>query len=375
MDYSPGLEGVVAGTTAISNVEGAIGRLSYRGVSIEELVEMEYLDVMHLVLFDSLPDRMERDRLATFLFEHGRLTNEESELISRLPNSLHPMALVQSVIPLLQLHDVDFDDRGNEASQGLQIIAKYPMIIAEISRLKGGPGDTSLYDDSRDYLAGYLAMMNGKVLSQDAVTCFKVVQLLQMEHSFNAGTFAGRVIGSTLAGVPAVLSGSVGALSGVLHGGADQAALQAAREAGSPEAAADLVDGILASKGRLMGMGHREYRTVDPRSNIIKPMAERLCRGTAFEKDFDTLIAIESVFNQRMAEKGKEVWANLEFYKGVVYEALGIRPEYFTATFAMARSVGWLAHLLESRENNKIIRPAAHYIGRLVGELPSRPLS
>ncbi len=365
MNFIPGLEGVVAGETAISHVEGKVGRLSYRGVPIEKLVTMPYVDVLHLVLFDSLPTVEQNAALSDFLAAHGRLTSQEADLIKGMPEDLHPMAVIQAMIPLLQLSAATFDGRSEEAGQGLQIIARFPMLIAAIAG-KQKRIDLSLFDDSDDYLERFLAMMNGGLPSAEQLKCFQVVQVLQMEHSFNAGTFAGRVIGSTLATVPAVLSGSVGALSGVLHGGADQAALQAAREAGAPDAAAAFVDNILANKGRLMGMGHREYRTVDPRSAIIKPMAEALCKGTAYENDFETLLAIETVFNQRMAERGKEVWANLEFYKGVVFEALGIGPRFFTATFSMSRSVGWLAHLLESREDNKIIRPTAHYVGRKV---------
>ncbi|MBT4161856.1 MAG: citrate/2-methylcitrate synthase, partial [Gammaproteobacteria bacterium] len=189
------------------------------------------------------------------------------------------------------------------------------------------------------------------------------VQLLQIDHSFNAGTFASRVIGSTMAPVTAVLSGAVGALSGVLHGGADEAALSVAREVGSPENAEAYVDRLLSEKGRLMGMGHREYRTVDPRSLVLKPLARELCLGSDLENEFKTLLAIEEVFNRRMAERGKDVWANVEYYKGVVLEALGIEPAFFTTMFAMARTVGWLAHFMESRVNNRIIRPAAMYVG------------
>ena len=364
MSFVPGLEGVVVGETAISHVEGDIGRLSYRGVVIEDIVQMAYLDVVHLVLFGELPDANESQNLSRFMAEHGRLAEHERMLVQSLPDDLHPMQMLQSMIPVLS-PIVSTGDYSQDASQGLGIVARYPSLLAAIAERCGYGADPDLYDPDMDYLARFLTMMNGVPPTERELEIFKVVQLLQLEHSFNAGTFSTRVIASTLASVPAVLAGGVAALSGVLHGGADEAALRSAREMGEPENAMAYVDSVLAAKGRIMGMGHREYRVVDPRSNILKPLAIELCTGTAYEKDLKLVLALESAFNERMAEKGKQVWANLEFYKGVVYQALGVDVPFFTATFAMSRSVGWLAHLLESRENNRIVRPAAEYVGRL----------
>ncbi len=364
MSYVPGLEGVIVGETAISHVEGDIGRLSYRGVVIDEIITMDYLDVVYLVLFGEIPDADASAGLSDFMSLHGRLTETERSLIRAMPDELHPMRMLQSLIPALEIPRVNESDYSEDVFQGLVILARYPSLLAAVSERSGGKGNPDLYDTGSSYLARYLSMMTGSVPSEHELEVFKVVQLLQLEHSFNAGTFSTRVIASTLASVPAVLSGGVGALSGVLHGGADEAALKAAREMGEPEHASTYVDSVLKRKGRIMGMGHREYRVVDPRSNILKPLAVELCQGTPFEKDLRLLLALESAFNQRMAEKGKQVWANLEFYKGAVYQALGIDVPYFTTTFAMARSVGWLAHFLESRENNRIVRPAAEYVGQ-----------
>ena len=190
------------------------------------------------------------------------------------------------------------------------------------------------------------------------------LQILQLEHSFNAGTCTCRVTASTLAPVESALSSAVGALYGKLHGGADEAALNEALKVGSPENAKAYVLDLLANKGRLMGMGHREYKKLDPRAALLKPMAETLCKGTKYENVFLTLKEIEKEFNAQMHKKGKEVWANLEFYKGPVNLAIGIPASYFTAGFAMARSVGWLAHFLESRQDNRIMRPSALYVGK-----------
>ncbi len=363
MSYVPGLEGVIVGETGISNVEGEVGRLSYRGVSIETLVEWDYLDVVYLVLFGQAPQPDEKKAFRRYLANHGDLSAGDRDILRAMPATHHSMALLQGMIPLLSLSDETYAELGDEASRGLQVIAKYPALLAAIREQREADFVAGPFDFDEEYLSGFLSMFTRKSASARELAVFKTVQVMQLEHSFNAGTFATRVIGSTLAPVTSVLSGGVGALAGILHGGADEAALRAAYEVGRPEKAAAFVDDILANKGRLMGMGHREYRTVDPRSRILKPLAAELCNGTGHEVIFNVLLAIEVAFNSRMKEKGKDVWANLEFYKGVVYEALGISAEYFTATFAMARSVGWLSHFIESRQNNRIIRPAALYTG------------
>lgn len=181
------------------------------------------------------------------------------------------------------------------------------------------------------------------------------------------------MVGSTLAPVDAVFSAAIGALFGILHGGADQAALKDAKLVGSPENAEHYTDQLFADKALLMGMGHREYRTVDPRASILKPIAKALCLDSDYENEYLTLAALEAAFNSRMKAKGKEVWANVKFFKGAVYEAIGIPEDYFTALFAMSRCVGWLAHFVECRSDSKIIRPKAQYIGAAPRALTPSP--
>jgi len=371
MDYSPGLEGVVAGETAISNVEGDIGRLTYRGYAIEELVDQPYLAVMWLVLFGELPDGEQQVDLETFLKAHGKLKDEELTLLQHIPAGMHPMRMLQGIIPLLSIdRSFLFEDLDEEESCGLQVIARVPALISSFRHIQNG---TTIPDgdNGKSYLGNFLSVFTANdVVSEAHETVLSTVQILQMEHSLNVGTFTSRVVTSTLAPVDSAFSSAVGALYGILHGGADEAALNDAKRVGSPENAEAFIDDLLKNKGKLMGMGHREYRKIDPRSVILKPMAEKLCLGTEFENNYRTLEALEQVFNQRMNDKGKEVWANLEFYKGAVYEAIGIPSNYFTSVFAMSRMVGWLAHFIESRVDNKIIRPKANYIGADYRQVP-----
>jgi citrate synthase len=280
--------------------------------------------------------------------------------------------MLQGIIPLLSIdRSFTFEDLDEEESCGLQVIARIPALISSFRHIQDGT-EIPEADNGKSYLGNFLSVFTAcSSISESHESVLTTVQILQMEHSLNVGTFTSRVVTSTLAPVDSAFSSAIGALYGLLHGGADEAALNDAKKVGSPENAEAFINDLLSNKCKLMCMGHREYRKVDPRSVILKPMAERLCTGTEFENNFRTLEALEVVFNQRMNEKGKEVWANLEFYKGAVYEAIGIPSNYFTSVFAMSRMVGWLAHFIESRVDNKIIRPKANYIGLNHRPIPS----
>ncbi|MDC0996141.1 citrate/2-methylcitrate synthase [Pseudomonadales bacterium] len=368
MSYAKGLEGVVVDETKLSNVEGEIGRLTYRGYPIEALVSQDYVTVMWLVLFGDLPSDGQRLSLETYLSLHGSLCESDVNLLRSLQSTLHPMAMLQGMIPLLQMSDVNFSSLDSDASRGLQIVAKIPTLIAYYHRIQEG---LSLIEfrPEMSYLESFLMMFNGQAAEEQSIEVLKVAQILQLEHSFNAGTFASKCVSSTLASINAVMAAGVGALSGELHGGADEAAVMAAREAASPENAKAFVSKLLARKGKLMGMGHREYKVVDPRALILKPMAESLCKGTPAENLYETLQALEIEFNAEMQARGKDLWANVEYYKGAVFVALGIPADNFTALFAMARSVRWLAHFIEDRQDNRIFRPKAEYTGQQYRDL------
>jgi citrate synthase len=189
------------------------------------------------------------------------------------------------------------------------------------------------------------------------------MQVLQLDHGFNASTFTARVVTSTLAPVSSALSAAMGALYGPLHGAADQGALEMAIEVGDADNARSFVANCLASGRLVLGMGHREYRVVDPRAKIIKAMAQRVVATAEHRRILETLIAVETEFVEQTRAKRRSLRANMEFYKGVACLALGIDKEFFTATFASSRIFGWVAHIMEQRADNRIIRPSAHYIG------------
>ncbi len=350
MEIHKGLDGVVVDTTAVSLVDGVRGQLSYRGHDIGALVHRPFAEVAALVATGSFDPDFGRELVA-----HGTLSEREAQLVLALPESVHPMHVLQALTPLLDPTEA-FSSYG-DAAQGFAVAAKLPALIA--THFRRAP---VAQIRAADPIAQFLAQIEAPAQPQ-AHQAFEVAQILQLEHGFNAGTFTARVVASTLAPVENALSAAFGALHGVLHGGADQAALETADRVGSPERAAAFVDACLANGDKVMGMGHREYRVVDPRAVHLKSLAGRLAAGTAHEVTFRTLEAIEARFTERMAERDKDLYANVEFYKGLVFRVLGVPPRFFTALFGMARVYGYLAHFIESRVDNRIVRPQALYVG------------
>ncbi len=361
-----GLEGIIVDRTAIAKVEGAIGRLSYRGIDIKELTAAHsFVDCVWLVLFGSLPSTEQARALDDFLVRSMAPTDSEQRILAALPRSKHPMEILQGLTPLIDRRFADapaLPVESTELAEGLVIAARLAGILAAWQHLRHGES-LPVPDRTLGFQANFLLLFSGRRPTVQALATLQVTQILQMEHGFNASTFAARVATSTLAPVQAVLSAAIGTLSGPLHGGADEAALQMALEIGAPANAADYVRQCLAQKRRIMGMGHREYKTVDPRARILKPMAERLCSGSTHETLFKTLVAVEEAVQQAMAQRGRKIHANVEFYKGAVMNALGIPSDFFTSMFAIGRVYGYLAHFLEQRADNRLIRPQAQYVG------------
>lgn len=363
-DIRKGLEGVIADTTAICLVDGEPGRLYYRGHPIESLVQRRFTEVMYLVVFGELPSAARLAQVEEYLWHAGRLPRELAASLRELArHGAHPMTTLQSITPLLALDPPEFRlGRTPEEEEGLVIAARLPAAIAVMhAALRDYPEHA--YPASRRYGERYLQLINGGQPSEDQIAAFECMQILQLEHGFNASTFTARVVTSTLAPPAAALSAAMGALYGRLHGGADQAAIEMAYEIGSPERAAEFVADALANKHVVMGMGHREYRAVDPRAQIIRAMAVKVAVEPEPRRLLTILSAVDEAFTEQTRANKRVLRANLEFYKGVVCLALGIPKEFFTATFAAARVFGWLAHIVEQRQDNRLIRPTAQYVG------------
>jgi citrate synthase len=364
VDIKKGLEGVVVDSTSISLVDGEAGRLYYRGLPIEKLIEKPFAAVAHLVVFGDLPDPARLVEFEDFLWSAGRLPVELSSTLEKLAQlGGHPMATLQAAMPLMAYAPpAEVFGRTGDEQEALVVAARLPTAHAMLVALRAGRTPTA-YPETRRYGERFLQMVHDRPPSEKQVRILEQTQILQIDHSFNASTFTARVVTSTLAPPASALAAAMGSLYGPLHGAADQGALEMAQEVGDPKRAADFVAECLA-KGRLvMGMGHREYRVVDPRSKIVKVLAEEIASTPQEKRLIETLKAVDEAFVVQTAQKKRSLRANLEFYKGVVYLALGLPKEFFTATFAAARIFGWSAHIVEQRKDNRIVRPSANYIG------------
>jgi citrate synthase len=364
IDIKKGLEGVVVDSTSTSLVDGEAGRLYYRGYPIEKLVQHSFVAVAHLIVFGELPGEARLRQFEEFLWDAGRLPPELVRSIEQLARlGAHPMATLQAAMPLMAYEPPTAQFGRTDAEQeALVVAARLPTAHALLYALRSGRAPTP-YPQTRRFGERFLQLLHDRVPDSQAVTIFEQTQVLQIDHNFNASTFTARVVTSTLAPPASALAAAMGSLYGPLHGAADQGALEMAEEVGDPAHAEQFVAKCLAEGRLVMGMGHREYRVVDPRSRIVKALAEQVASTTHHKRLIDTLKAVDAAFVTQTAHKKRALRANLEFYKGVVYLALGLRKEFFTATFAIARIFGWSAHIVEQRADNRIVRPAAHYIG------------
>lgn len=364
-EINSSLEGLVVGETAISDVDGEQGQLLYRGYPIAEVTDKPLLQVAALLIWGRWLGAAEQDALEEFMAAESQLSEQQLQLLQQLPKGLHPMRVLLSLLPSLpQARQSAFKSicPDNELYDGLALAAKIPAILGAWHRQEKGEKPLT-QAATPNPIENFLIQFHGHAPDALAIKTLNAAQILQLEHSFNASTFASRVCASTNAPVAAVLSSAIATLYGPLHGGADQAALEMAQAIGSPDKAAAYVDNCLENGIKIMGMGHREYKTLDPRAAILKPMASELCAKGNAKTLYLTLAAVEEHCQQHFAQRGKQIWANVEFYKGAVFHALGVPSSYFTTLFAMARVFGYLAHLHEFRKNPRLIRPRARYIG------------
>jgi citrate synthase len=364
VDIKKGLEGVVVDSTSISLVDGEAGRLYYRGHPIEKLAKKPFAAVAHLVVFGDLPDPLRLAGFEDFLWHAGRLPSALAECLEQLSRLHgHPMATLQALMPLMAMEPPTVRaGRTDEEQESLVVAARLPTAHAMLAALRAGRQPTS-YPDARRYGERFLTLLHNRKPTDGEVSIFEQTQVLQIDHSFNASTFTARVVTSTLSPPASALAAAMGSLYGPLHGAADQGALEMAEEVGDPAKAADFVSTSLSNGRLVMGMGHREYRVVDPRSRIVKVLAEEIASEPGHKRLLETLKAVDEAFVAQTAHKKRSLRANLEFYKGIVYLGLGLPKEFFTATFAIARIFGWSAHIVEQRKDNRIVRPSANYIG------------
>ena len=362
MQAPKGLAGVVVAQSSISDVQSA-GVLTYRGRAIADLTDIPFLRVAQLVVtgVDAAEHRVQEDW--TELFEQDkRLPAHLQRLVLQLPRDMSPLLVLQTMAPVLAAECPHTDP----VRRGFAIAAKLPEVL--LTRVAGVPIRLGQRGDYAEQFVIALCQHQQKDKLDDEqralfARALNVAQVLQIEHSLNAGTFAARVVASTKASVECAIAAGFGALSGALHGGADHDAMAMADRLDDPDHAAAFVAQMLADGTKVPGMGHREYRVRDPRAVCLDEWADKMA-GTAQLRDtYAKLQAIEVAFREQMAQRGKQVYTNVDFYKGVVYRALGLPDAAFTAMFALARVFGYIAHFVENAQDNRIYRPQAEYVG------------
>jgi len=370
-----GLRGVKVADTRISDVDGEKGILIYRGFNIVDLARSStFEEVSFLLLNDRLPTREELKVFQKTLVSEREIPEPVLDFMKGLPPSAHPMDVLQASVPLLGSYDPQLHDETRDANlkKATRLIAKLPTIVAAWDRIRKGLEPVPLYTEL-SHAGGFLYLLNGNVPDSETARDFDICLILHAEHSFNASTFAGREVASTHAHMYASIAAAIGALSGELHGGANSEVMRMLLDVGGADRVKSWVAEKLQRGGKIMGMGHAVYRTEDPRATILREICERLALRTGDRRWYDLTRAIEAATQKEFWKtKGKEIYANVDFYSASVYHMMGIPTDLFTAVFAISRISGWAAHIVEEKfaeaqPKPELYRPDADYIGTYCG--------
>ncbi len=362
-DFVPGLAGVVAARSAIGFINGLEGVLRYRGIRIEKLAEHStFEEVSYLLLFGALPTQGELDAFDAELRARRDLPAGMVDILKAVPKDGHPMVALQTAVAAMGTFypQLDVEDRDGNREAAVRLIASMPTIVAAFDRIRKGL-ELVAPDASLNHAANFVYMVTGDKPDATVTRLVDVCLVLHAEHGFNASTFTGRVVGSTLANPYSVIAGAVGSLSGPLHGGANERVLHMLKEVGTVDAAEGFLANKIAKKEKIMGLGHRVYKVKDPRAHVLQGMAADMFASHGSTPLYDIARRIEEVATERLGAKG--IYPNVDFYSGLVYEKLGIEVDLFTPVFAISRVAGWSAHWLEQLEDNRIYRPTQDYVG------------
>ena len=368
--YYPGLEGVVSNETAICNLQGKQGNggLEYRGYRIEDLAgRVSYEESSFLLLHGDLPNAAQLREFDARLRANRGLPAPLIELLRHIPKNVHPMDVLRTSVSTLAHFDPDVNadptDHAANVRKAERMVAQMATAVAYRERLSSGHEPIPPRDDL-DYSANFLHMISGKVPSETMRKAFDLSMVLYTEHELNASTFAARVTVSTLSDIYSGIVAAIGTLKGSLHGGANEEAWKVLESVGSPDNAEQWIKDALARKARIMGFGHRVYKTGDPRAAILK----EYCIALAKETGDDRWEKIAEPIEREVTSK-KNLPPNVDWPSARLYHYMGLNLDIYTPMFAMARVSGWSAHIIEQLDNNRLMRPRAHYVGP-----PNRPV-
>ncbi|HBG47145.1 MAG TPA: citrate synthase [Deltaproteobacteria bacterium] len=364
MDVVPGLEGILAAESAISFIDGDKGILEYRGIPVEALAEKSsFIETSWLLLFGRLPESGEYAKFRDDITFHTRLKFKILRMMEFLPENGHPMHYLQAVTSAMGMYYPARETLDPEVRywSAVRLIAKLPTIVAAVHRLKHGDAPIQPRNDL-SFAANFYYMLFEKEPSALVERILDVMLILHADHTMNASTFSARVVGSTLADPYTIVASAIGTLSGPLHGGANEEVVRMIDEIGTKENVRPYIERKLERKEKVMGVGHRVYRTVDPRGEFLKGYISLLAEHDGIDKKtLDISREIEAVVRERLSQKN--IHPNIDFYSGIILRSIGIPTELFTPIFAMGRVAGWLAHWMEQLKSNRIYRPEQKYTG------------
>jgi 2-methylcitrate synthase len=360
-----GLEDIVATNSYICDLDGKLGKLTYFGVDIHDLARYStFEETAYLLWHGALPTRVQLDEMKGQMQAHRELPSQIIELMHLLPATTSSMDVLRTAVSALSAFDPNPDDRSPDANyaRAVRLTAKMTTIVASWEHIRNGRQPIApLRDES--HTTNFLYMLKGQKpdaqTSHDLDVCF----ILHADHELNASTFAARVTAGTLASMYAAITAAVGALSGPLHGGANEQVMRMIQRVGDVDNAESYIHNALENKERIMGFGHRVYRTEDPRATHLRAMSENLGRRTGDSRWYEISYAIEEYMKEH-----KGLNCNVDFYSASVYYMMGFPIDLDTPVFACSRSAGWTAHVLEQYSNNRLIRPRAEYVGPKVTE-------
>jgi citrate synthase len=363
--FARGLEGVIANESRLGDVRGQEGQLIYCGYEINELAgKVSFEEVVYLLWNNRLPKLAELAEFKQQFAEERDLPGQVLEFIKSTPRTALPIDVLRTAVSMLGLHDPSLlldDSFGANQRRAVAILAKVSVIVAYFHRARNGLALPKIRKDLGE-AAHFLYLLDGAEPSPKKVETLDVAYVLHAEHGMNASTFSARVTISTLTDIYSAITAAIATLKGPLHGGANEGVIHMLQEIGEPANVDAYVEKILAEKKRIMGIGHRVYKVLDPRAPHLRRMAVELSSELGEPK----WIAMSERIAELMKEK-KGLYANVDFYSATVYYSLGIPTDLFTPIFAISRTAGWTAHILEQLSDNRLYRPLSQYVGEPIG--------
>ncbi len=362
-EIARGLEGVNVTTTKLCRIDGLKGELVYAGYNIYDLAEHStFEEVAYLLWNQRLPNQQELDELKAKLHAERGLDDLVERVLREIWSEVRPMRTLEVAVELLGAKDSKSSDLSNAQLKqtAARLTAKMATVLAAYHRLRSGHEPVAPRDDL-GHAANFLYMLTGEEPSDLAKRVFDVAMILHAEHEMNASTFSAMVTASTLSDMYSAIASAIGTLKGPLHGGANEAVYKTLEAIGSEDNVKPYVDDLLARGERVMGIGHRIYKTTDPRAVILERLGHEVAQTSPDRWYFDLSLKLRDYLAEKL--EGKPLYPNVDFFSASVYKMLGIPSDLYTPIFALARITGWTAHLLEQYADNRLVRPNAVYQG------------